>query len=79
MIRGIRGRVIAPSLLVVSASSSVNLALFARRVSYTCWQSNPNINAWMKANGIATYQDLEGYYVQKVRVRESQHWLFWST
>ena len=37
-------------------------------VSYTCWQSNPNINAWMANNGIAPgdYEALESYYVQKV-------------
>lgn len=37
-------------------------------VSYTCWASNPAVNAWMAANGIAAgdYAGLEGYYVQKV-------------
>lgn len=35
-------------------------------VSYTCWQSNPAITAWMAANNVSTYEDLEGYYVQRV-------------
>lgn len=37
-------------------------------VSFTCWASNPAINAWMAQNGIAAgdYAGLESYYVQKV-------------
>lgn len=36
-------------------------------VSFACWASNPSINAWMAANGIAPgdYAGLESYYVQK--------------
>lgn len=37
-------------------------------VSFTCWASNPNIAAWMAANGLpaGNYAALESYYVQKV-------------
>lgn len=36
-------------------------------VSFDCWKSNPAINSWMAANGIAAgdYAGLESYYVQK--------------
>ena len=35
-------------------------------VSYDCWESNPNVAAWMAATGIATYAGLESYYVQRL-------------
>jgi hexosaminidase len=37
-------------------------------VSFDCWASNPAINSWMAANGIAAgnYSALESVYVQKV-------------
>ena len=36
-------------------------------VAFGCWQSNPAINSWMAANGIAAgdYAGLESYYVQR--------------
>jgi hexosaminidase len=37
-------------------------------VSFTCWASNPQVAAWMAANGLAPgdYAGLESYYVQRV-------------
>jgi len=35
-------------------------------VGYGCWQSNPNITAWMKEQNITTYQKLEEYWVKNI-------------
>lgn len=37
-------------------------------VDFTCWASNPAVNAWMAANGIAKgdYVGLEAYYINRV-------------
>jgi hexosaminidase len=36
-------------------------------VSFDCWASNPNVTAWMSANGMAgDFPALESYYVQRV-------------
>ena len=35
-------------------------------VSFGCWQSNPNITAWMKENNVTSYAKLEEIWVQKV-------------
>jgi hexosaminidase len=35
-------------------------------VSYECWESNPQVVAWMAANNIASFEALESYYVQRV-------------
>ena len=35
-------------------------------VGYGCWQSNPNITAWMKENNVTTYQKLEEYWVKNI-------------
>jgi len=35
-------------------------------VSFTCWQSNPAVQAWMKNRGWTDYSKLENYYVQRV-------------
>jgi hexosaminidase len=39
-------------------------------VSFTCWESNPQIQAWMAANpNISTYADLEAYYELNLSAR----------
>ena len=35
-------------------------------VSYSCWESNPQVAAWMAKNNIASYEALESYYVQRI-------------
>ena len=35
-------------------------------VSYECWESNPQVVAWMAANNVASFEALESYYVQRV-------------
>ena len=35
-------------------------------VSFHCWQSNPNITAWMKTNNVTSYAKLEEIWIQKV-------------
>jgi len=53
---------------VVSVFPDHFIHLGGDEVSYTCWQSNPNVVAWMAAQvpPITTFQALEGYYVQRV-------------
>ena len=36
------------------------------QVSFDCWKSNPDINAWMAAKGWMDYAQLENYYVQRL-------------
>ena len=33
---------------------------------FGCWQSNPNITAWMKDNNITSYPKLEEVWIQQV-------------
>lgn len=36
-------------------------------VDFTCWASNPSINAWMEVNGIGgNFSALESFYVQRI-------------
>jgi hypothetical protein len=35
-------------------------------VSYTCWESNPLVVAWMAANNVSSFEQLESYYVQRI-------------
>ena len=35
-------------------------------VSYSCWESNPLVVAWMAAHGVASFAALESFYVQRV-------------
>lgn len=39
----------------------------ADEVDFDCWRSNPNINRWLEARGLAgNYQELSNYYVRRI-------------
>jgi hexosaminidase len=35
-------------------------------VDFSCWKSNPDVNAFMADNDISTYEQLESYFIQNV-------------
>ncbi|KAK4884746.1 hypothetical protein RN001_001017 [Aquatica leii] len=42
------------------------LHLGADEVEFECWQSNPEITAFMQTHNISSYVELESYYIQKI-------------
>lgn len=52
----------------VAARFADDIHIGGDEVSFACWASNPNVNAWMAGAGIApgNYAALESYYVQRV-------------
>ena len=53
---------------MIISSIFLNTCIFlgGDEVGYGCWQSNPNITAWMKENNVTTYQKLEEYWVKNI-------------